>query len=291
MKRIAAGAVTLCLIALSCSQGDTTPENPQLVRVAVAANFAATHEELARQFHEATGITVETSLNSTGQLYAQIQNGAPYDVFLAADVERPRLLEETNAAVPGSRFAYAVGQLVLYAPTWDSVRSGEIDLLQRDYQHLAVANPLTAPYGTAARQVLERLNMWTELQDRIVQGESVGQVLQFVHSGAVEVGFVALSQVISLDATEYWIIPDWDTCPSADQRSRRKPRTHSSRKQQHSQRVEAHSTRDRGPLAIQLLGALGRPKRARRSSPTGQNYQEVTDPTRSETRLRHLCTS
>jgi len=200
--------LSLGLVAFSCSRGEDADEGQRVVRVAVAANFAATHEELVRLFQEETGIEVETSLNSTGQLYAQIQNGAPYDVFLAADVERPRLLEETKAAVPGSRFTYAVGQLVLYAPSWDSVRSGEIDLLQRDYQHLAIANPLTAPYGNAARQVLERLDMWTELQDRIVQGESVGQVLQFVHSGAVEVGFVALSQVISLDATEYWIMPD-----------------------------------------------------------------------------------
>ena len=207
-KRIATAAVTLCLVALSCSRCDTTPENPQLVRVAVAANFAATHEELARRFHGATGIAVETSLSSTGQLYAQIRNGAPYDVFLAADVARPRLLEETNAAVPGSRFTYAVGRLVLYAPRWDSLRSGDIELRKREFQHLAIANPLTAPYGTAAQQVLERLDLWHGLQDRIVRGESVGQVLQFVHSGAAEVGFVSLSQVISLDATRFWIIPD-----------------------------------------------------------------------------------
>ncbi len=208
LKRVTAGAVTLLLVGSSCSQGETTPERPQLVRVAVAANFAATHEELARRFHEATGIAVETSLSSTGQLYAQIRNGAPYDVFLAADVARPRMLEETDAAVPGSRFTYAVGRLVLYAPSWDSLRSGDIELREREFQHLAIANPLTAPYGTAAQQVLERLGLWHELQDRIVRGESVGQALQFVHSGAVEVGFVALSQVISLDATEYWIIPD-----------------------------------------------------------------------------------
>ena len=208
MKRIATGAVTLLLVGSSCGQSDTTPEKPQLVRVAVAANFAVTLEALTRRFQEETGIAVEVSLGSTGQLYAQIRNGAPYDVFLAADVERPRLLEETNAAVTGSRFTYAVGRLVLYAPKWDSLRSGDIELREREFQHLAIANPLTAPYGTAAQQVLERLGLWHGLQDRIVRGESVGQALQFVHSGAVEVGFVALSQVISLDATEYWIMPD-----------------------------------------------------------------------------------
>jgi len=208
MKRIATGAVTLLLVGSSCGQSDTTPEKPQLVRVAVPANFAVTLEALTRRFQEETGIAVEVSLGSTGQLYAQIRNGAPYDVFLAADVERPRLLEETNAAVTGSRFTYAVGRLVLYAPKWDSLRSGDIELREREFQHLAIANPLTAPYGTAAQQVLERLDLWHGLQDRIVRGESVGQVLQFVHSGAAEVGFVSLSQVISLDATRFWITPD-----------------------------------------------------------------------------------
>lgn len=191
----------------SCSSRDDNDEARHIVRVAVAANFAAAHEELARRFQVHSGVEVETSVGSTGQLYAQIMNGAPYDVFLSADVARPDRLESDDRIVPGTRFTYAVGQLVLYASGLRLADSPELTLRERSFQHLAIANPRIAPYGAAARQVLERWGLWDELQTRLVQGESVGQAFQFVESGAAELGFVALSQVTAKRQGKYWIVP------------------------------------------------------------------------------------
>jgi len=191
----------------SCSSVDDKDDAPHIVRVAVAANFATAHEELARRFQARRGVEVETSLGSTGQLYAQIMNGAPYDVFLSADVARPDRLERDDRIVPGTRFTYAIGQLVLYDSSLRLADSPELTLRERSFQHLAIANPRIAPYGAAARQVLVRWGLWDELQTRLVQGESVGQAFQFVESGAAELGFVALSQVIAKRPGEYWIVP------------------------------------------------------------------------------------
>jgi len=176
--------------------------------VAVAGNFAAPQAELADSFRTATGVEIETSLGATGQLYAQIVNGAPFDIFLAADTVRPQLLEEQNATVPDSRFTYAVGRLVLYASTWDSVAVGDLQLGSRPIRHLALANPQTAPYGAAAVAVLQHFGLMDEYADRIVRGENVGQAFQFVESGAAEAGFVALSQVFDRAARHYWLVPD-----------------------------------------------------------------------------------
>jgi molybdate transport system substrate-binding protein len=200
-------AFCVCLGASSCSSGDNSNDARHIVRVAVAANFAAAQEELARRFQANSGIEVETSLGSSGQLYAQIINGAPYDVFLSADVARPDRLEHDGQTVPGTRFTYAVGRLVLYAPGWGLTDSVEMKLRDRPFQHLAIADPRIAPYGVAARQVLERWGLWDGLQTRLVQGESVGQAFQFVDAGAAELGFVALSQVIARREREYWIVP------------------------------------------------------------------------------------
>ena len=192
---------------ISC-RGGRTQDSPVPVRVAVAANFSAAHEQIARQFQVTSGLHVETSLGATGQLYAQIRNGAPYDVFLAADTVRPALLESQGLAVPGSRFTYALGRLAMLAPRWDSVRSADSELRSRPYQHLAIANPTIAPYGAAAQQVLEQLGLWPELRSRIVRGENVGQTYQFVVSGAAEVGFVAMSQLQNHPARSFWTVPE-----------------------------------------------------------------------------------
>jgi molybdate transport system substrate-binding protein len=183
------------------------PEAPGTVRVAVAANFSQTHRELTPRFEGQTGYRVQSSVGATGQLYAQIRSGAPYDVFLAADALRPRLLEEEGLAVPGSRFVYATGRLVLYGPGLDSVRSGGVDLTPDGVTHLAIANPRTAPYGSAAETVLDRLQVGNQIRSGIAQGGDVGHVLQFVRSGAAELGFVALSQVVSEPRRTYWLVP------------------------------------------------------------------------------------
>ena len=204
----APGTIVLGLLLSSCGPSESSGESPAVMRVAVAGNFASPQAELAVLFQTATGVEIETSLGSTGQLYAQIANGAPFDIFLAADTLRPKLLEEEGRTVRNTRFTYAIGRLVLYAPSWDSVRAGEHELRSRPIRHLAIANPLTAPYGAAAREVLERWGLNDEYETRIVRGENVAQTFQFVESGASEAGFVALSYVFSRDPRDYWIVPD-----------------------------------------------------------------------------------
>lgn len=195
-------------LTLACGGNGSTTDSIAVVRVAVAGNFAGPHDELAHRFQEATGIRVETSFGSTGQLYAQIANGAPYDVFLAADVERPRRLEAETLAVRGTRFTYATGRAVLYAPGWTIVGLPQTELTARQFEHLAIANPEIAPYGAAARAALERWGLWQDLNTRIVRAENVAQAFQFVESGAAEVGIVALSQVVERQADHYVILPN-----------------------------------------------------------------------------------
>ena len=168
------------------------------VLVAVATNFTSCLKELVVGFEQKTKHHVVVSPGSTGKLYAQITNGAPFDVFLAADVRRPQLLEKEGLAVKGSRFTYAIGRLTLWSahPSLVNGDGAEI-LLAQPFRYLAIANPKTAPYGAAARQTLEALDLWDKVQPYIVQGENIGQTFQFVASGNAELGFVALSQVMN----------------------------------------------------------------------------------------------
>ncbi|WP_273526512.1 molybdate ABC transporter substrate-binding protein [Pseudomonas sp.] len=166
------------------------------VRVAVAANFTAPMQKIAEAFARDTGHRAVLAFGATGKFYAQINNGAPFDVLLAADEQTPQRLEDEGQGVTGSRFTYAVGSLVLW-----SAREGYVDpqgrvLADGDFRHLALANPKTAPYGAAALQTLEKLGLRERLQPRFVQGENIAQTHQFVASGNAELGFIALSQVI-----------------------------------------------------------------------------------------------
>ncbi|HEX7048794.1 MAG TPA: molybdate ABC transporter substrate-binding protein [Longimicrobiales bacterium] len=197
----------LCCLTLPWTAPAWARQADETVLVAVAANFAETQAALAARFTAATGVVVRASIGSTGQLYAQIRNGAPFDVFLAADEERPRRLEAEGRVVPGTRFTYAEGRLVLYGPGLDSVRAGGADLIEGEYAHLAIANPETAPYGVAAVQTLERLGLADAVAARLIRGESIGQTYRFVRSGAAELGFVALSQVRGESSCRYWIVP------------------------------------------------------------------------------------
>lgn len=167
------------------------------VRVAVAANFLATLNEIATNFEGDTGHTAVISSGSSGKLYAQIRNGAPFDVFFSADVMRPALLEEEGLAVQGSRFAYAVGRLTLWSRASTLIEgNGASTLLSDAVEHVAIANPKTAPYGVAAREALQALGFWERVQDRLVRGENIGQTFHFVFSKNAQLGFVALSQVL-----------------------------------------------------------------------------------------------
>lgn len=184
--------------------GDGAAAGADVVRVAVAANFSAAFEELARDFTAETAIAVRTSVGATGQLYAQIRNGAPYDVFLSADAARPRRLEAEGMAVPGSRTVYAEGRLAVYAPRLAPLPPDPLTLFDGPAIVVAWANERTAPYGAAARAVLEARGRG-EVQG--ARGESVGQVLQFVESGAADIGFVALSQVVGRPSDTWALVP------------------------------------------------------------------------------------
>ncbi|MBU6143046.1 MAG: molybdate ABC transporter substrate-binding protein [Betaproteobacteria bacterium] len=181
------------------------------VRLAVAANFAAPMRSLAQSFEKATGHKVVVALGATGQLYAQIKNGAPFDVLLAADDETPKKLESEGLAVSGSRATYAIGRLVLW-----SKRDGLIDakgefLSTGRFDRIAIANPKLAPYGLAAIEVIEKLGMTQATKPKVVEASNITQAHQFVASGNAEIGFVALAQVAEggkIKTGSGWIIPE-----------------------------------------------------------------------------------
>lgn len=166
------------------------------VSVAVAANFTAPMKKIAAEFEKDTGHKAELSFGATGKFYAQIANGAPFGILLAADDTTPEKIAREGKGVADSRFTYAVGTLVLWSP-----RAGYVDgkgevLKTGDYQHISIANPKLAPYGTAAMEVLGKLGLTAQVQPKIVMGENIAQTYQFAASGNAQLGFVALSQVM-----------------------------------------------------------------------------------------------
>ena len=196
-------ALLLCLAAAGLVHADE-------VQVAVAANFAGPMKAIAARFEQDTGHKVRSTAGSTGKFYAQIKNGAPFEILLAADDETPIKLEQEGAAVAGSRFTYAIGKLVLW-----SAQAGVVDdkgevLSKGGWQHLAIANPKLAPYGAAAVEAMKKLNVLGAVEPRLVVGESIAQAQQFIDSGAAQLGFVAMSQVFEggrLKAGSAWVVP------------------------------------------------------------------------------------
>ena len=173
------------------------------VKVAVASNFAATARALVKEYALVSHDSIRLLVGSTGKHTSQIQHGLRVDVFLAADSARPKLLEQSGHAVEGSRFTYATGRLALWSK--DSLlvdAKGEI-LRSPDFKHLAIANPRTAPYGIAAKEVLSTLS----IAPKLVYGESVGQAFQFASSGSAELALIAYSQVKNLNSGSYWLVP------------------------------------------------------------------------------------
>lgn len=208
MKRPASPAWLLLLLVIAFPGGGCSTRSD--IRVAVASNFQPAMSEISERFEARTGRKVSLGFGSTGKHFAQIENGAPFAAFLAADATHPRLLEEHGLTVPGSRFTYALGELVLWSPEPGSLDAPEAVLARGDFRHLAIADPELAPYGTAARQVLEALGLWDELATRLVRGENVGQAFQYVASGNAELGFVAYSQVLTGDRAatgSMWRVP------------------------------------------------------------------------------------
>ncbi|UCV29886.1 molybdate ABC transporter substrate-binding protein [Ferribacterium limneticum] len=180
------------------------------VQVAVAANFTAPMQQIAAQFEKDTGHKAALSFGGTGKFYAQIVNGAPFEILVAADDETPARLEKEGQGVAGTRFTYGIGKLVLWSTNPDLVDAkGEV-LKTANFKHLALANPKTAPYGTAAVETMTRLGLLPSLQGRFVQGENIAQTYQFILSGNAELGFVALSQVFKdgkITSGSAWIVP------------------------------------------------------------------------------------
>jgi len=177
------------------------------VSVAVASNFTRSAVELAERFQTETGIAVRLSNGSTGKLYAQILNGAPFDVFLAADTDRPALLERSGLAVAGARFTYATGALVLWS---GSANDCHAVLSDENSGHIALANPATAPYGKAALEFLFAAGYWDSVSERAVYGENINQTLQFVATGNAVMGLIAKSQLVAPQLPEAactWEIP------------------------------------------------------------------------------------
>lgn len=181
----------------------------QEVVAAVAANFAAAMARIESAFEQASGHQLTVVLGSSGKLAAQIQQGAPFDVLLSADAERPERLAKSGLGVPASRFTYAIGRLALWSPDPQAIGAdGPAYLRAGTFRHLAIGNPVVAPYGAAAQQVLENLGLWPVVQDRIVRGEDIGQVYAMVASGAAGAGFVALSQTLgAAKPGSHWTVP------------------------------------------------------------------------------------
>ncbi|NMG67500.1 molybdate ABC transporter substrate-binding protein [Azoarcus indigens] len=180
------------------------------VQIAVAANFTAPIKEIAAEFEKDTGHKVIASFGPTGGFYTQIKNGAPFEVFFAADDTTPEKLEKEGDTVAGSRWTYAVGKLVLWSATPGYVDDkGEV-LKKNEFKHLSIGNPKTAPYGLAGIQAMEKLGLAEAIKPKLVEGSNITQAYQFVATGNAELGFVALSQVYKdgkITGGSAWIVP------------------------------------------------------------------------------------
>jgi len=203
--------LALALAVGLCASLATVSAFAAEVQVAVAANFTAPVQVIAAQFEKDTGNKVLASFGATGQFYAQIKNGAPFEVFLAADDTTPAKLESEGQIVAGSRFTYAIGALALWSAT-DGYVDANGDVLKRnEFKHIAIANPKTAPYGLAATQVLDKLGLTQTLAPKIVEGQNISQAQQFVATGNAELGFVALSQIYKngkVTSGSAWLVPE-----------------------------------------------------------------------------------
>ncbi|WP_174275267.1 molybdate ABC transporter substrate-binding protein [Sphingomonas bacterium] len=205
------------IVTLAAAIGLGAPALAADAQVAVAANFTEPAREIAAGFARATGHRAILSFGASGAFYTQIAHGAPFEVFLSADADRPQQAEKNGLAVPGSRFTYAVGRLVLYSTNPVLIDDRGIVLKRGIFDKIAIADPTAAPYGLAALQTINALGLGPALAGRIVRGSSITQAYQFVRSGAASMGFVALSQVIKVPGGSRWLVPARLHAPIAQQ--------------------------------------------------------------------------
>ena len=198
------------LLTLTAALALSAAAQAEVVQIAVAANFTAPARALAEIFARTTGHEAKLSFGATGAFYTQIKNGAPFDILLAADDERPIRLEKEGDTVPGSRFTYAIGQLVLWSAKPGFVDDQGAVLKGGNFNKIAIANPKLAPYGAAAVETMDKLGLAAALTPKLVTGESIGQTYNFIATGNAELGFVALAQVLDggkLKSGSMWVVP------------------------------------------------------------------------------------
>ena len=185
------------------------------IKIAVASNFYPTMKELVTHFESITPNSDTTNnivliSGSSGKHYAQILNGAPFDLFFSADKLRPNMLEKEEVFNNHSRFTYALGKLALWSPFNEYVDSDGQVLYTDDFRFLAIANPKIAPYGVASKETLTSMNLWQDMEEKLVRGENIAQTFQFAKSGNAKLGFVSYSQILSLNSSSegsYWLVP------------------------------------------------------------------------------------
>lgn len=185
------------------------------IKIAVASNFYPTMKELVTHFESITPNSDTTNnivliSGSSGKHYAQILNGAPFDLFFSADKLRPNMLEKEDVFNNQSRFTYALGKLALWSPFNEYVDSDGQVLYTDDFRFLAIANPKIAPYGVASKETLTSMNLWQDMEEKLVRGENIAQTFQFAKSGNAKLGFVSYSQILSLNSSSegsYWLVP------------------------------------------------------------------------------------
>ncbi len=198
------------LLTLTAALALSAAAQAEVVQIAVAANFTAPARALAEIFARTTGHEAKLSFGATGAFYTQIKNGAPFDILLAADDERPIRLEKEGDTVPGSRFTYAIGQLVLWSAKPGFVDGEGAVLKGGNFNKIAIANPKLAPYGAAAVETMDKLGLAAALTPKLVTGESIGQTYNFIATGNAGLGFVALAQVLDggkLKSGSMWVVP------------------------------------------------------------------------------------
>ena len=201
--KLTAIAAAFCALLTSVP----APADADVTHVAVAANFTEPAKEIAALFKQKTGHEAVLIFGASGAFYTQITHSAPFEVFLSADTERPKAAIDGGFAVPDSLFTYAIGKLVLWSRVVD-VTNGEAALKAGNFSKLSIANPVAAPYGTAAVETMKALGVYDALKPKIVQGNSIAQAFQFVDTRNAEVGFVALSQLHGVTEGTRWEVPE-----------------------------------------------------------------------------------